>query len=240
MSPTLPKPKTPYRKWQDTVDQSKTDKRWNDHDALITSTVNEFNARLTAGRTGYRNLDWRLVKAMIWVESGGPGNLAWTTRPMQIGNPGDPGLSALLSGKEGGDLILTSALKLKLQQGASTAGPNIQAGVAYLLMRAATFSCKSVPNALDKTVYEVAVKAGDNLEKIATAHATTVDMLKALNPGSGALIKPGQKLKYQKASVQQVITGWQPITTDFAARKYNVHDPMYRQKLDYCLSLTAK
>lgn len=40
--------------------------------------------------------------------------------------------------------------------------------------------------------------------------------------------------------IQQVITGWMAITTDFAASRYNSGDPMYKQKLEYCLSLMPK
>jgi hypothetical protein len=34
-----------------------------------------------------------------------------------------------------------------------------------------------------------------------------------------------------------VVTGWQTINTGFAARAYNIGDPNYRQKLEYCLGL---
>lgn len=239
MSPAPPKIKTPYEKWQDTINAAKTDKRWNEHDNLISSTVLEFNNRL-AKSTGYGALDKKLIKAMVWVESGGPDNVAWSQRPMQIGNAGDPGLAALLGGKEGGDLILSVAQKTSLKAAASGPGPNILAGTAYLLMRAASYAYKSVPDALDSKVYDLTVKPGDSLEKIAKANGSTVEMLKSLNPAALVMIKPGQVLKLKKASIQQVITAWTAITTDFAARRYNIGDPKYKQKLDYCLSLMPK
>lgn len=239
MSPAPPKIKTPYEKWQDTINVAKTDKRWDEHDNLISSTVLEFNNRL-AKSTGYRALDKKLIKAMVWVESGGPDNIAWNQRPMQIGNVGDPGLAALLGGKEGGDLILSVAQKTTLKAGASGRGPNILAGTAYLLMRAARYVHKSVPDALDSKIYDVTVKPGDSLEKIAKANASTVEMLKSLNPTALVMIKPGQVLKLKKASIQQVITAWTAITTDFAASRYNIGDPKYKQKLEYCLSLMPK
>ncbi len=239
MSPAPPKIKTPYEKWQDTINLAKTDTRWNQHDILISATVLEFNGRL-ANFTGYRALDKKLIKAMVWVESGGPDNTAWNQRPMQIGNAGDPGLAALLGGKEGGDLILSAAQKTTLKASASGPGPNILAGTAYLLMRAASYAYKSIPDAQDGKVYDVPVKSGDSLEKIAKANASTVEMLKSLNPTALVIIKPGQVLKLKKASVQQVITGWTAITADFAARRYNTRDPMYKQKVEYCLSLMPK
>lgn len=229
--------KTPYEKWQDTVRAGKTGPRWAMHDGIIEATVNEFNARLTKASTSYRALDKRLIKAIVWVESGGPNNAAWSTRPMQIGNPGDPGLAALLGGKEGGDLILTAEQRRALAAGVGNPAANILAGTAYLLMRAASFAHKSVASATDAKVYEVTVKAGDNLEKIAKANGTTVDMLQGSNPAAKAMIKPGQLLKFRKASVLQLITGWQTVNTAFAASKYNTGDANYQTKLEFCLSL---
>ena len=241
MSPSAvktPSPqKTPYEKWQDTLRAGKTDSRWAKYDGLVEATVNEFNARLTKVGTSYRTLDKRLIKAMVWVESGGPDNAAWSTRPMQMGNPGDPGMAALLGGKEGGDLILTAEQRRALAAGVGNPAANILAGTAYLLMRAASFAHKSVASTTDAKVYEVTVTAGDNLEKIAKANGTTVDMLQGSNPAAKAMIKPGQMLKFRKASVLQVITGWQTVNTAFAANKYNVGDTNYKAKLEFCLSL---
>ena len=233
-------PATLDPRWQQTVDRSKTDAHWNDLDSAIQTTVADFAARMNASKTGFPGLDWHLVKAMVWTESGGPQTTAWTTRPMQIGNAGDPGLAALLSAKEGGDLILTPAIKTALQGGTATPELNIKAGVAYLLMRAAIFAHKSILDPTDQKITEVVVKPGDSIDKIARQNGSTPDAIKALNPGAAVMLKPGQKLRVQKASIQQVITGWQPITTDFAAKRYNSGDPAYRQKLDYCLSIMAK
>ncbi|HEX8886193.1 MAG TPA: hypothetical protein VF797_17035 [Noviherbaspirillum sp.] len=90
-----------------------SDRRWHAYDCDIQAAVSRFNRHLT-GTPNYFSLDWRLVKAMVWTESGGPSNRAWTTRPIQIGNPGDPGLRALFSDKEGGSLILPPDLKDRL------------------------------------------------------------------------------------------------------------------------------
>jgi len=227
------------QQWMDTVDRSQTDKRWNDLDTNIKSVVDEFNTRLGARlrTSGFKKLDFRLIKAMVWTESGGPDSSAWKTRPMQIGNPGDPGLHELLSNETGG--ILTPELKKELQKGVATPDSNIKAGVAFLLMRAATFVWESVPDPSDVKGSVVEVKGGDNLDTIAKAHSTTIEMLKTLNPeiGNGKLIKAGQRLKSRRAQIHRKITGWVEITTEFAARRYNVGDPKYKQKLDYCLSI---
>ncbi len=78
------------------------------------------------------------------VESGGPTNAAWKTRPLQIGNPGDPGPSALPGNSEGGEPILTSTQRTTIQAGASTPAANLLAGTAYLPMRAAIAQFQSV------------------------------------------------------------------------------------------------
>jgi hypothetical protein len=84
-----------------TIDTALQDARWHEYDCNIVSIINEFNRHL-ASTPQYRPLDWRIVKAMIWTETGGPTDASWRSRPMQIGHPSDPGLQALLGGKEGG------------------------------------------------------------------------------------------------------------------------------------------
>ena len=177
---------------------------------------------------------------MVWTESGGPDNQAWKTRPMQIGNPGDPGLAALLGGQEGGDLVLTADQKRSLGQGVGTPAANILAGVAYLLMRSGNYQFQSVASTTDLTTYEVTVKPGDSLDKIARANGTTVAMLGSMNPAAKAIIKPGQVLKYRKAAIQKVVTTWQTVNTAFAALRYNKGDPAYQKKLEYCLLIMPK
>lgn len=190
---------------------------------------------------GYHPLDWRLVKAMIWTESGGPTNRAWTSRPIQIGNPGDPGLAALLNGKEGGELIIPPAHRAHLTISSAISSPemNIRAGVAYLLMRLAKFEVASVPDTRDGGIHEIAVQAGDSFSRIAAKHGTTISVLRAHNP-TAVVLRPGQSLKYRKASLRKVIIGWDVATPEAIARLYNVGDPAYATKLRYCLSVMRK
>ncbi len=64
-----------------------------------------------------------------------------------------------------------------------------------------------------------------------------MESLRNLNPGITAL-RPGQILKYQKASIQRVITAWRPITTSTIAQRYNGGgDLNYTKKLDVALTL---
>lgn len=228
-------PKTAYQKWQDGINSSINNNQWEIYDCEIQRAVNEYNRHLY-GKGGYHPLDWHLIKAMIWVETGADSD-KWASNPIQIGNIGDPGLNAFLSNKEGGEAIMPPSLQGRLTSGTAITIPayNIRAGIGYLLMRMARFSIQSVmdPNT---TMHTITVKQGDSLERIASANQTTVDVLRKLNPKAGVL-HPGDELKYQKASLMKVIVGWKPMSTSNIAAYYNVGDPLYDQKLKYALSI---
>lgn len=233
------KHKTGFEGWQAYVNGALSNpEAWNAHDCDIKIAVTEFNRHL-AGVMDYRSLDWRLIKAMTWVETGA-GKPAWKRNPIQIGNPGDPGLKALLGDQEGGDLILPSAMKSRLSPAAVMTIPsyNIRAGIGYLLMRLANFSTRSVPDS-DGRIYEVTAKAGDSLDLLARKNDSTTEMLKTLNPAVHVL-RPGRVIKYRKAAMRRIIVGWKQVTTGSIYKYYNVGDPRYAQKLDYALALINK
>lgn len=229
---------TGLEKWQNGINQALTDAQWNAWDCEIQRAVNDYNQHL-AGVAGYRALDWQLIKAMVWVETGAASD-KWRSNPMQIGNPGDPGLAALLGGKEGGELIIPPAWQHRLTAGtATTIVPhNLRAGIGYLLMRMATYAIQSVPDE-DRTVYETTLRPGDSLAKLAKKYGSTVAVLQRLNPGA-QLLRPGQVVHYQKAAMKKVIVGWKRITPASIARYYNVGDARYAAKLEYALSVIAK
>ena len=232
-----PAAKNRYELWQDTIAGALTDARWHEYDCDVQRAATEFNRHL-ADTQGYSAFDWRMIKAMIWTESGGPTHREWRSNPMQIGNPGDPGLQALLSAKEGGELIMPPDLMKKLTVANAGSAPqmNIRAGMAYLLMRLARFDVGTVQDKSDNKMYSVVVKAGDSLDKIARVNGTTVDNLKMHNASTGVL-RAGKALRYQKAQIRKMIVGWESITTMRIAARYNVGDPNYAKKLDYCMSM---
>lgn len=232
--------KTGFEKWQEGLGKAVVDSRWNAYDNELKTAVSEFNQHLKS-TTGYRQLDWLLIKAMLWTESGAS-SPEWSIKPMQIGVPGDPGLTSFLSGREGGELIMPPRWQGRLTVGTvrSTPTHNIRAGIGYLLMRMANFEFQSVLASDNKAILEVAVKPGDSLATIAKAQGSTTEIMKKLNPTS-AMLRPGQSLRFQKGSVQRIITGWRQITTAQIARRYNGgRDPRYAEKLDYALSLLRK
>lgn len=226
---------TPSAQWKQTIDGALKNPKWNEYDCEIQRAVAQFNRHLT-GVAGYLPLDWRMVKAMLWTESGGPTNRAWVNNPMQIGVNGDPGLRALLGVLEGGPLIIPPELKTTLTVAAAKTSPaaNIRAGIAYLLMRLARYGFQTFPD--NDTVYVVTSKRGDSFARIAQREGSTRATLERLNPGLPVL-PPNHAVKCQKASVRKVITGWRAVTPMSIARFYNTREPVYAQKLQYCLSL---
>lgn len=227
---TTEMPRSGIDLWKHGVDSA--DARWDVYDKDIQETVNEYNRHLRS-TPGYFPLDWRWIKGMTYVETGAK-HPDWKTKPLQIGNPGDPGLRAFLGDREGGDLIRPPMLWLSPDAAVRSPRKNIQAGVGYLLMRLANFQYQSVVDR-DGKVYEVTARAGDSLERIAKAQGSTVEVVKKLNPDAHFL-RPGQVLKYQRASVQRVIVGWKSINAASIAHYYNGGgDPQYATKLGYAM-----
>lgn len=228
-----------FEAWQNGVTRAAGDRSWDAYDCDIRMVVGEYNGHLTH-TPAFPGVDWKLIKSMTWTETGA-GSAEWKTRPMQIGVPGDPGVTSLLSGQEGGDLILPPSWRASLTPGTIRSIPvhNIRAGVGYLLMRMATFEYRSVVNERS-AVHEVAIRRGDSLAGIAKAHSTTTEILRKLNPGT-TVLAAGGSLKYQEGSVRRVITGWRAFTTSMVAQRYNGGgDIAYAKKLDYALSVVQK
>jgi len=58
--------KTGYEKWKDGITRAVGDIKWDAWDCEIQMAVNEYNRHLM-GTAGYRPLDWKIIKAMLWV-----------------------------------------------------------------------------------------------------------------------------------------------------------------------------
>jgi hypothetical protein len=228
-------------KWTNTVNDGQTNAAWDAYDAVVQGEVNAYNTRF-AHEQGYIPVDWKLCKAILWVESGGPKSPAWKARAMQIGNPGDPAYNILQFGKENSGLILSAALATDLK-GKSIDDPalNIRAGIAYLFVRLAKFEEKSVTDPTDRQDHEYIVLPHDSLWVIAKKVGTTMDLLKAMNPGVDRMIHPKQILKYRKASMKMLLVGWRGFNPATIAQYYNGGgDADYAAKINYVLDLFRK
>lgn len=229
-------PSSGFEKWQEGLRNSSGDAKWDMYDCDVQSAVNEFNRHLSS-TSGYSSLDWQLIKAMLWTESGAA-HSEWHIKPMQIGVEGDPGMSSLLASDEGGAIILPPGLVGRMSSGTIRSNPahNIRAGIGYLLMRMANFDHQSVREPGSR-VEEVKVGPGDSLDRIAKNTRSTLEIVRELNPGANVL-RVGQVIKTQRGEVKMVITSWRPITTSTIAVRYNGGgDRNYARKLDFALGL---
>jgi hypothetical protein len=227
----------PSKKWKDTMNEAIRDTAWDAYDDIIKKEVTFYNSKFSA-KPALPNVNWLILKAMLWNESGGPTNPQWKKRTMQIGNKGDPALKVLTGGKEGSHLIAAPELISKLRAGkVNDPEINIRAGLAYLYTRMATFDHASIRDPKDTKVHEYKVVGGDSLSKIAKKVGTTVAELKAMNPKAEKMIRPGDILEFHKASIEMVVTGWRTFDTKTIAKRYNGGgDPNYEAKLNHLLS----
>lgn len=223
------------KKWTDTVDRAINDSRWDEYDKLIQDEIAAYDKRFPKTAC---NVDWQLIRAMLWSESGGPDNASWKTRPLHIGNPGDKGYDVLKNEKEASGIIMSDTLKYKIKtQSISSPKLNIQAGIAYLYTKMSISSKFSTRDLTDTKFYYYTVKSGDSLDKIAKKVGTTVMELRRLNPKASGVIQPKQTLKYVKASIKRNITGWRVFNTAMIAKRYNGGgDAKYEEKLDYVMT----
>ncbi|WP_299820731.1 LysM domain-containing protein [uncultured Roseibium sp.] len=225
------------QKWIDTVEKGIDDVRWDQYDGSIQKEVEAYSSRLNK-TPNFLSPSWLYIKAMLWTESGGPDNPAWTTRPFQIGNKGDPAYDVLKNEKEGSSLIMSATLKGDIKADKiNTPDVNLRAGIAYLYTRMATYDHKSIRDTKDTAKHTYAVQANDNFERIAKKIGTTVTELRQSNPSvDPTKLQIGQKLDYYKAEIRLVITGWRKFTTEKMAERYNGGgDVNYKAKLDYLI-----
>jgi len=206
------------------------------YDELIQSELITYRSRL-ATTPGFPNLDWRLFKAVVLIESGGPACAAWTSRAMQFGNPSDPAYNVLRSATQGSALIMDSQLKNDIAtKSISIPTLNIRAGIAYILTMAAQFGSAQMID--DPTIRQHTVQKKESLFSISRSVHTTIQDIATNNPTLGRTLRPGQVIAYQLAHMTMVITGWTPITPDFPAAYYNGNsngqgDPNYADKIRY-------
>ena len=224
-------------KWKTTIDDAIANKAWDDYDKLMKAEVDGYQARFAATNP---SADWKLFKAIAWTESGGPASPAWKARVLQIGNPGDSAYAVLKKGTEGAEVVLSDQLKRDIASG-SINDPtlNVKAGIAYVYVRLSRTAFESVLDTKDTATQEYTVAAGDSFDSIARKVGTTIAVLQQLNADKNVL-HAKDIVKYRKAAIKRVLKGWLSFNTKNIAQRYNVGDPDYAAKLDYCLLVMGK
>ncbi len=212
--------------------------KWDSHDNTINTTVSAYKSHLQSLGNAPQ-FDARVIKAMLWVESGA-NDPAWNTKPMQIGVPGDPGLRDFFDPARPGTSLIPPTMKAGLNALSAVTSPtaNIQAGTGYLLMRIGTFAMTNFnkPGGVRKMVM---VKAGDTIERLAKLHQSTTLSILGSNPTVTAnSLRIGQGIIIAQAELRWTPTSWRAFTADTIAQNYNGGgDKNYSVKLAHCMKL---
>jgi LysM domain len=226
--------------WEATAFAALKDPRSDEYDSTIMHELRNYNARF-ATTPGFEKLRLHLFKAVLLTESGGPSSIEWTCRPMQIGNPGDPGYDVLREHQENPNIIMSRALQRDIAT-KSIDHPilNIRAGIALVLTKAARFRCRSEVDSFDHRTYTHVVVEGESLFQISEAEHTTAQELKESNPELSKTLHAGQRLRFRRAHIVTEIAGWRDIDVEFLANRYNGDgDPEYSSKVSYLLEKLA-
>lgn len=192
---------------------------WNIYDNQIQSIVSTYNIFLkdTANFSEIvKVLDWHIIKALMWVETGA-WVIAWKKRPMQIGNIGDPGLNQILNTKSGRLLLPPEYAHLTAAKAIIDPLANIQAGVGYFLWVFAHFGNIDLPPTTTFTVPK-------------TTSKTSATRMAHHHPSPHHL--PAHNKIY-------AITGWKFISLEGVAAHYNGGDGNYLDKLRYAHGVIA-
>lgn len=161
------------------IDGATSDESWDDHDSTIQGEVNQYRTRLLWAA------DWLLFKAQVWTESWAA-SPSWKTRPMQIGNPGDPAYATIKHQREHSDLIMSEALKKDIKANRPINDPifNVQVGMAYAYTKVAIFgSVVTDPMVREYTVQPDDVRSLDLLEWTTYGHIALVDDVDGVTAG---------------------------------------------------------
>jgi hypothetical protein len=127
-------------KWKQAVDKGLNNSAWDFHDSLLDIEVCGYNSRLAATK-GYKKVDWKIAKALLWATSGGPDSKSWTTNPLQVS---DAVIDELKHGAGGVPLIVSNSLSSELKVAKSIdARLKVRAGVANLFLRMAKLENKN-------------------------------------------------------------------------------------------------
>lgn len=247
-----PKKLSSLEEWKSGREKAIGNPDWYIYDNTIRKLVSEINQHLSMSKNieQYKPLDWKLIKAMIWTETGA-NSPAWKTRTMQIGNIGDDGILEVTvpARPRKYNIIVPKSwdkyLKNKSDMIKNNPEHNIRAGISLLMIKMSeTEKDKTVYDDEKEYTYEI-VKGDRGYSTIATKIGTTQGVLTKLN--GDKIIHPGDILKYKKSHIEQYIPGWFLFTPKNIHIQYNVDpakakpghegDPYYEDKLKFTYAL---
>ena len=225
-------------KWTATMDAAVADQRSSAYDQTIQAELRDYTTRL-GSTPGYTEPSYKLIKALLLIESGGPAAPAWTGRVAQIGNLGDAGYGVLKSGAENSALVMSPDFRGALaSKPISDSVLNVRAAIALIFTKAVQAATGSVVDARDPQLRQHVVSKGDTFGRIARTESSTVPDIRASNPGISPTLRLKEKINYHHATMVSQITGWSLIDATFLARRYNGGgDPDYEEKLRYVVGL---
>jgi LysM repeat protein len=209
---------------------------WITHDAVIQRLVKHFSTKLKPSKMP--ELDWRLVRAMIWTESN-PSKPEWSGKVMQIGVKNDAGMQVVLDGTENVKLVLDDASRKTLTEAGIATNPstNILAGMSYMLNRMCVSESYEEVDPTHPTPTKHEVKKGETLDAIAKSVGCSTQWLLKLN-GQNPKLSIGQKINVQPTRRGRRISSWRPFTPENLKDRYNGNrDHLYAKKLWYCLGV---
>lgn len=214
---------------------------WNAYNQDIQSTVSAYNSYLQ-NTPGFSQLDWHLVKAMVWAETG-PYALEhqWEKAPMQSANPGDLGWPDLMRQRDKMQDIVPPSLRSAVASARLTPQNNLAAGIAILLLHAAIWGPKIIVD--KKNVKTVTTQKNDSLYAIARRLGITEQVLKDMKNSGTRLdpLRPGMVLKYAPAKTVIAITGWRSISPQSTYALYNHHPGSgYGEKVQFLYDLIKR
>lgn len=224
-------------KWTATMDAAVADPRAAAYDQTVQSELRDYTARLGSTR-GYVEPSFRLIKALLLIESGGPAASSWRGRVAQIGNPGDPGYGVLKAGAENSALVMSPDLRARLADTPiNDPTLNVRAAIALIFAKAVQATTTSVVDPADPLMRQHVVGKGDSLSRIARIERSTVPDIRASNPAVSPSLHLKEKVNYHHASMVSQVSGWSTIDAGFLARKYNGGGDLdYADKLNYVLA----
>lgn len=221
---------------------------WNIYDTTFITVLAEYRNWLGS----LPILDWWHIKALAWVESGAGLRHDWQTNPMQIGKFTDPGFRDLMTR---GRWILPPAYANTLSLVGVRGNPqqSIEAGIGFLLFLLA--HSRRIPEAMSGSALggitslhgaETAIRGKGVLMQSRFSSVSP----RSANPGKGRtadyrVIKYNQQAHSfirqtgSQFPLRTVLASWEPFSFEFAARRYNVGDGNYAEKLRFCYGIIA-